>query len=125
MSIFIKCRGQTQDWGDEVRFAPDPGHARPDPCPRPALGTPFSRSHGAAPFAVGVTFFGLKDERNDVFPLLGRPAHDRRRALLRAVDKLNIKEGKNTVYFAGACGAVGYTPMRIAFNRIPDPDTER
>ena len=42
-----------------------------------------------------------------------------------AVDYLNIHKGKNTVYFAGAHGAVDYTPMRIAFNRIPDPETER
>ncbi len=124
MSFFIKCRGHTQDWADEIRFAPTQDtveliHVLD------LLWERRPRTHSAAPFAVGVTFFGLKDETNDMFPLLDRPAHDRRRALLQAVDKLNIEKGKNTVYFAGACGAVGYTPMRIAFNRIPDPGTER
>ena len=124
MSVFIKARGQTSEWTGELHFAPTQDTLEL----LHALGLLWqnrSRTHAAAPFAVGVAFFGLKDEKNDMFPLLDRPAHDRRRALLQAVDKLNLKEGKNTVYFAGACGAVAYTPMRIAFNRIPDPETER
>ena len=58
-------------------------------------------------------------------PLFDRPACDRRRALLETVDRINIKQRQNTVYFAGAHGAVEYTPLRIAFTRIPDLDTER
>ncbi|MEZ0387215.1 MAG: DNA polymerase, partial [Verrucomicrobium sp.] len=40
------------------------------------------------------------------------------------VDALNKRYGQNTVYFGGALGALKYTPMRIAFTRIPDPETE-
>jgi DNA polymerase-4 len=40
------------------------------------------------------------------------------------LDKLNMRYGKNTVYFGGAHNAVSYAPMRIAFNHIPDVKTE-
>ena len=79
----------------------------------------------AMPFAVGVNLLELSGEDCCIPSLFEREQSDRRRALLKAVDYLNIEKGKNTVYFAGAHGAVEYTPMRIAFNRIPDPETER
>jgi DNA polymerase-4 len=41
------------------------------------------------------------------------------------VDALNRTHGKNTVYFASAHHALDTAPMRIAFNRIPDLETER
>lgn len=47
-----------------------------------------------------------------------------RQRLMAALDALNLKHGKNTVYFAGAHAALNEAPMRIAFNRIPDLDTE-
>ena len=40
--------------------------------------------------------------------------------LFRSLDILNLKYGKNTVYFAGAHDALKDAPMRIAFNHIPD-----
>ena len=49
----------------------------------------------------------------------------RRHTLLEAVDHINRTRGKNTIYYAGAHGSLKHTPMRIAFNRIPDPQTER
>ena len=33
--------------------------------------------------------------------------------------------GKNTVYFASAQAGLDHAPMRIAFNRIPDLESER
>ena len=44
---------------------------------------------------------------------------------MAAMDILNRKHGKNAVYFASAHEALDTAPMRIAFNRIPDLDTER
>ena len=41
------------------------------------------------------------------------------------MDVLNRTHGKNAVYFASAHHALDAAPMRIAFNRIPDLDTER
>ena len=52
------------------------------------------------------------------------PERDRAK-LLRAVDTLNRKHGKNTVYFASAQDGLDHAPMRIAFNRIPDVGSER
>ena len=40
------------------------------------------------------------------------------------MDGLNKQFGKNTVTLGGALGALDYTPMRIAFTRIPDQETE-
>lgn len=45
--------------------------------------------------------------------------------LLAAMDTINKSQGKNTLYFATAHNALNNAPMRIAFNRIPDTDTER
>lgn len=44
----------------------------------------------------------------------------RRAPLLKAVDSLNAKLGKNAVFFGGAHGALNKAPTRIAFNHIPD-----
>jgi hypothetical protein len=52
------------------------------------------------------------------------PAKDRRK-LLAAIDALNSKNGKNTVYFASAQAVLDHALMRIAFNRIPDLASER
>ena len=124
MSVYVRHAGGRADWDDEICFNPTQDTlellhtlemlwARRRPRP------------DAAPFAVGVNFLDLHAETNSVPPLFDRDGGQRRRALLRAVDRLNVEKGKNTVYFAGAHGAVSYTPMRIAFNRIPDLETER
>ena len=41
-----------------------------------------------------------------------------------AIDTLNKTYGKNTLYFAASHDARDSAPMRIAFNRIPDLETE-
>ena len=124
MSVFVRHAGGRADWGDEIRFNPTQDTLEllhtlemlwTRRCPRPE----------AAPFAVGINLLELHEETNSVPPLFDRDGGQRRRALLAAVDRLNIENGKNTVYFAGAHGAVEYAPTRIAFNRIPDLDTER
>ena len=48
-----------------------------------------------------------------------------RSKLLSAVDSVNRRFGKSALYFATAHGALDHAPMRIAFNRIPDIETER
>lgn len=57
-------------------------------------------------------------------PSASAPARDRSR-LLAAVDQMNKTFGKNAVYFATSQNALNHAPMRIAFNRIPDIETER
>ncbi len=45
--------------------------------------------------------------------------------LLAAMDVINKTQGKNALYFATAHNALNNAPMRIAFTRIPDIETER
>ena len=44
--------------------------------------------------------------------------------LLAAMDIINKTQGKNALYFATAHNSLNNAPMRIAFNRIPDIETE-
>jgi DNA polymerase-4 len=87
------------------------------------------------PVSVGVQMHGLvpaAQHTSDLFDALvaaspastTSPPRDRSR-LLAAVDTLNRKHGKNAVMFASAHAGRDHAPMRIAFNRIPDLDSER
>ncbi len=124
MSVFVKYMGGQANWSDEIKFNPTQDVLEL----LKTLEILWARrrmGRRSTPFAVGVNLLELNDEANVVPSLFAPAQNDRRRALLEAVDHLNVTGGKNTVYFAGAHGAVDYTPMRIAFNRIPDPETER
>lgn len=73
-----------------------------------------------APYAVGISFSGLvtADEvARDLFQI--EPLENEKK-LNKAIDTLNLKFGKNTIYFGGAHEALKDAPMRIAFNHIPD-----
>jgi len=74
------------------------------------------------PLKVGVTFFRLLSASNYTPSLFAHKPS--RQALNNAVDALNERFGKNAVYFGGAHQALDHAPMRIAFTRIPDPETE-
>ena len=85
------------------------------------------------PVSVGVQLHGLvpaAQHTPDLFEALPAEGHtagpprDRAR-LLAAVDALNRTHGKNTVMFASAHAGRDHAPMRIAFNRIPDLESER
>ena len=93
------------------------------------------------PKAVGVQLCGLvlaSQHTPDLFETARPPAHasaahplqnrsvlrDRAR-LMSVMDALNRTHGKNAVYFASAHHTRDAAPMRIAFNRIPDLETER
>ena len=80
------------------------------------------RPHGLAPLAVGVTLFHLTTREN-VTPALF-PESRPREKLDRALDALNKRYGRQTVYFAGAHAALQSAPMRIAFTHIPDLEVE-
>lgn len=84
----------------------------------------------AKPLSVGVQLHGLvpaAQHTPDLFEATvsaGTTPRPRAR-LLAAVDALNRTHGKNTVYFASAHAGRDHAPMRIAFNRIPDLESER
>jgi DNA polymerase IV len=80
------------------------------------------RPPGFAPMKVGVYLCHLTHIQNFTMPLF--PEGKARPELNQLVDQINRKFGKNTVYFGGAHTALQSAPMRIAFNRIPDLETE-
>ena len=57
--------------------------------------------------------------------LQNHPVQRDRTRLMSAMDALNRAHGKNAIYFANAHHTLDAAPMRIAFNRIPDLETER
>ena len=122
LGVFIRSTAGGTDWSDEVRFA----DTQDTLTLLQALDLLWERRPAGAcdaPLGVGMNLFLLREEKNTVPPLLDRPHHERKAALLAVVDRLNMKR-KHAVYFGGAHGALQYTPMRIAFTRIPDPETE-
>lgn len=77
-------------------------------------------AHGVEPVAVGVNFSGLVNMQEVAYDLFAEKPSIHEKKLNKALDSLNLKYGKNTVYFAGAHDALKNAPMRIAFNHIPD-----
>jgi len=76
------------------------------------------------PYATGLTFSGLVEVKDITHSLFGTSDSLSNSKLDGILDKLNMRFGKNTVYFAGAHEAVDRAPMRIAFNHIPNLNTE-
>lgn len=75
-----------------------------------------------APFAVGVALTALDDAAHRSRDLFD-DGHDHDR-LNAVIDAVNLRFGKNTLYFGGAHRALAAAPMRIAFQHIPDLDVE-
>jgi DNA polymerase-4 len=72
------------------------------------------------PYAVGVSFSGLLTAEEAARDLFQMEPLENEKKLNKAIDALNLKFGKNTIYFGGAHQALKDAPMRIAFNHIPD-----
>ncbi len=81
----------------------------------------------AKPLSVGMVFYGLVPAAQHTPSLFDAPAPPGRKPhaeLLRRMDAINSQFGKNTLYYAASHGALDRAPMRIAFTRIPDVETE-
>jgi DNA polymerase IV len=81
----------------------------------------------AKPLSVGMVFFGLVPEAQHTPSLFDAPSVKARGGgakLMQSIDALNAQFGKNTLYYAASHGALDRAPMRIAFTRIPDVQTE-
>lgn len=72
------------------------------------------------PIAVGINFGALINANEYMDDLFAEKPSVNEKKLNKALDILNLKYGKNTVYFAGAHNALASAPMRIAFNYVPD-----
>ncbi len=77
-------------------------------------------THDDAPCAVGVCFTGLLNVSEIAGDLFAEKPSVSEKKLNKALDTLNLKYGKNTIYLGGAHEAMKNAPMRIAFNYIPD-----
>ena len=83
----------------------------------------------SAPYAVGLSLSGLAPPTQRPLDMFSLPAATSEKkvaptALSQALDTLNMRYGKNTVYFGSAHNALNNAPMRIAFNHIPDLEVE-
>jgi DNA polymerase IV len=96
--------------------------------------------HLLMPKAVGMVLYGLVPASQHTPGLFDQldapetasctqptttPSQRNRAPLLSAMDGINRRYGKNALHFASAHNALDNAPMRIAFNRIPDIETER
>lgn len=72
------------------------------------------------PIAVGINFGKLSNANEYIDDLFAEKPSATEKKLNKVLDILNLKYGKNTVYFAGAHNALASAPMRIAFNYVPD-----
>jgi DNA polymerase-4 len=80
------------------------------------------RRPGIPPLKTGINFAPIIPAHRVTPDLFLR--NERHETLCTVMDGLNKQFGKNTVTLGGALGALDYTPMRIAFTRIPDRETE-
>jgi DNA polymerase IV len=76
----------------------------------------------ATPLQVAVVFSELVPDTSQNFSLFAEdPA---KKQLNATIDKLNTRFGKRAAYFGGAHAALDHGRLAIAFNHIPDVDTE-
>lgn len=100
-------------WSEEVRM---------DDCQdvhtlNQILQTLWKRKHSGTPLKVSVTLFNLILEEERTLSFFET---ENKSKLSHAMDKLNLKYGKNLIYLAGMHETKKGAPTRIAFSNIPD-----
>jgi DNA polymerase-4 len=78
----------------------------------------WKRRRTGTPKKVGMALYGLELAQNVTMPLFG--FDEKRLELARAMDKVNTRFGRQTVYFGEMHGTRRSAGMRIAFNSVPD-----
>ena len=121
MHVYVKYENRTS-WHDDIRFDPTSDTLQL----LEALEQLWSRQPRvkAAPMAVGVSFGTLEEQSQQsrsLFDEAGQTSHDRLNAV---IDAVNLRYGRNSLYFGGAHQALSAAPMRIAFGHIPDLEVE-
>lgn len=106
-------------WADEVQF----GATQQTTTFLKALETMwqnYPREPYVQPVAVGVILSELENAAGVTLSMFEDDQHP----LDEALDAINLRYGKNTLYFGGAHHAIEKGPPRIAFNHIPDLNLE-
>lgn len=127
LSVRIRYLGVEQRWEHDAAFDPtDDSRAflrrMNEALDRAAHchgGLPFP---GAKPLSVSVTLHHVLPRTaasGDLFD-----DHRRSAALSLLLDGVNARFGNNTLYLGGMHDALGAAPMRIPFNRVPEPEQE-
>lgn len=76
---------------------------------------------GTQPLSVAVSLSRLDEAGHHRSLFDESHVHDKLNAV---IDALNLRYGRNTLYFGGAHAALHAAPMRIAFGHIPDLEVE-
>jgi len=87
-----------------------------------ALSHLWRRRPQIQPLCVGVTLDHLTANHCSTLPLF--PEQQQRVELSAAIDRVNVKYGRNVVYAAAMHAARDSAPLRIAFQSVPDPANE-
>lgn len=121
LHVYVKYEDRTA-WHDDIRFDPSADTLSL----MQALERLWTRRppNKAAPMAVGVSLGALvaqTQQSRSLFDEPGRLGHDRLNAV---IDAVNLRYGRNTLYFGGAHQALSAAPLRIAFQHIPDLESE-
>ncbi len=72
------------------------------------------------PLAVGISFSDFINKEEYIVDLFETEIVETNKKLSTALDKLNSKYGKNTIYLGGAHNALYASQVKIAFNYVPD-----
>ena len=91
-----------------------------------ALWTKYPKKKSLTPLQVGVVFLELSAEDAQSARLFDdlEQTGDKKK-LNAAIDNLNLRFGKKAAYFGGAHRALDHGKIAIAFNHIPDVETEK
>jgi DNA polymerase IV len=82
----------------------------------------YPKRKSATPLQVAVVFGDLVPDSAQNFSLFGED--DAKKRLNETMDSLNTRFGKRAAYFGGAHRALDHGRLAIAFNHIPDVETE-
>lgn len=91
------------------------------------LWSEYPVAEGRIPFAVAITLLHLTPVSVQQLSLFDNAEHHRSRAhgIQCALDRVLEKCGPGTLYFGGAHRVRNAAPMRIPFNRVPNPALEQ
>jgi DNA polymerase-4 len=116
MQVKITFRDRSS-WGRQAQFEPTGDTLRLLEVLE-NLWRDFPSESGLPPLAVAITLSRLDEQGHRPRSLFDEGnSHDKLNAI---IDSLNLRYGKNTLYFGGAHAALHAAPMRIAFGHIPD-----